>query len=387
MILFDVPTLYVVSTIATISAGAMFLLETLLRRNDSAGRLWSVGYFCIIFAAFASLIATSSPENWWAFAVGNGFYVTGTGLLWAGARVANRKRSLLLIVVLAGAFVAIARIMSGPDGLLHSSLASTYLGAGVFLALAGIEFGSRDLRKLTAARFLSVALTFASAFYVARSVTFVVLGPDTPAYVVLFGPATSSLLEIVATIVGTLALSSIQSDRLRIGDQIDAEFGQRVVIDGMLPPLTFREVAESWLMRAIRERKTLVMLVIEISELEEVNIAFGRGAGDAAIRATGRVTLMHAPTASVIGRLTSPRFVMLMEPPTTESVEAIADNIRDAVLATQLDAQNRFQASIFHGIATTRESGARYDDLLRAASDAVRLNAVEARARADEHTI
>ncbi|MEO5533588.1 MAG: diguanylate cyclase [Pseudolysinimonas sp.] len=384
---FDVPTLYVVTTLVTLAAGAAFLLQTMLRRNDAAGRLWSVAFICSIFAAFASLIATSSDQNWWAFAIGNGFYVTGTGLIWAGARVANRRRSMLPVVVLAGVFVAIVRVMSGTDGVLHSGLATTYLGAGVFLALAAIEFASRDLRKVALGPFLAVALSLASAFYAARSVTSLAIGPDDPAYQALFGPATSSLLEIGAAVVGTLALSSIQSDRFKVSEQIDAEFGQRVAIDGVLQPLTFREVAESWLMRAIRERITLVMLMIDIADLDEVVIAFGRSAGDAAVRATGRVTLLHAPTSSVIGRLASQRFVMLMELPTTDSVEAIADNIRDAVLATQLDSRDRFQVAIFHGIATTRESGARYDDLLRAAADAVAVNAAEAHARADEHTI
>lgn len=387
MIALDAPTLHIVSALAIIATGVFFILETLLRRNDAVGRLWSVFYVGSMFAVFAALVGASSPDTWWAYAIGNGFYVAATGLVWAGARVANRRRSMMSIPVLAGVFVALARLLAGPDGVVQSGAAVTYLGAGILLALAAVEFASRDLRKFAAGPFLALTLGVTALFYGARSATFLAIGADDSTYQALFGPTSSSLVEITTAIIATLALSSIQADRFKRAEQIDADFGQRVAIDGVLLPLTFREMAESWLMRAIRERTTLVLLMIEIADLSEVNVAFGRAAGDAAIRTTGRLTLLHAPTASVIGRVSPRRFVMLMELPTTDAVETIADDIRDAVLATQLDDQDRFRASIYRGIASTRTSGARYDDLVRAASEAVALDRSETRERAEDAAI
>jgi hypothetical protein len=73
-----------------------------------------------------------------------------------------------------------------------------------------------------------------------------------------------------------------------------------------------------------------------------------------------------------------------MELPTNDSVEAIADRIADAVLSTPIDDQDRFRASTFCGVATTRTSGARYDDLLRAATEAVRTDRETIRASAED---
>ena len=74
-----------------------------------------------------------------------------------------------------------------------------------------------------------------------------------------------------------------------------------------------------------------------------------------------------------------------MELSTSDSVEAIADRIGDSVLSTPVDEQDRFRASTFKGIATTRTSGARFDDLFRAAADGVAADKASARALAERH--
>jgi hypothetical protein len=73
-----------------------------------------------------------------------------------------------------------------------------------------------------------------------------------------------------------------------------------------------------------------------------------------------------------------------MELPANDSVDDIADRIGDAVLSTPIDEQDRFRASTFRGSATTRTSGARFDDLLRAAADAVAVDAARSRAIAEQ---
>jgi len=153
-------------------------------------------------------------------------------------------------------------------------------------------------------------------------------------------------------------------------------------LDGILGPRAFRELAESWLLRSVRERTTLVLLVLEVADLDEINIAFGRGAGDGAIRVTARVTATNAPAAALIGRLSARRFGLLMASPTSDSIEEVAHRIGDAVLNATVDDRDRFRVTTFHGTATTRASGCRYDDLLRLAADALALDAAEAREKA-----
>lgn len=383
----DPTTLFVVAGLIICITGVYFILETLLRRNDQVGRMWSVFYVGAIFAVFAMLVGDSSPSTWWAYAVGHGFYVAALGFIWTGTRLANRRRSSLLpIPVLLGAVVIVLRLLAGPGAATAGGSFEMYLGASIFFALAAHEGFRADLGRLTGGRLLATMLTVASLYYGARAVALLALGADNLDFQWVFGTSSASVVEIAVAVIGTLTLSAIQGDRFRQAAIAQAEFGARVAIDGVLVRETFRELSESWLMRSIRERLILVLLVVEVADLAEVNVAFGRAAGDAALRTTGRLTLVHAPTSALIGHVSPRRFAILMELPTHDSVEAIAGRIADAVLSTPIDDQDRFRASIFCGIATTRTVGARYDDLLRAATDAVRVDREAVRAADDERS-
>ncbi len=379
----DATTLFVASGLVIVVAGVSFVLETLLRRNDQVGRLWSVFFVGAIFAVFASYIGSSGPATWWAYAVGHGFYVAALGLLWAGTRQANRARAMLAVPVAAGVLVAAIGLFAGPANAHPGGSLELFLVAAGFLAATSVEAARRELGRIAGGRLLSILLGVAAVFYLGRAIAAFALGMDDAGYQSLFGQTTASLLEIAVAVIGALTLSSIQADRFRKIAIDDAAFGTRLTMDGVVGRDSFRELSESWLMRSIRERTTLVLLLVEVADLAEVNLAFGRAAGDAAIRTAGRIVLVHAPTAALVGHISPRRFALLMKLPSNDSVEAIADRIGDAVLSTPIDDQDRFRASTFCGIATTRTSGARFDDLLRDAADAVAVDrdAVRALAR------
>lgn len=381
----DPATLFLVSSLVITITGVAFIMATVLLRNDLAGRLWSAFYVGAIFAVFATLVGASSEQNWWAYGVGQGFYVTALGLVWAGARAANRRRSLLAVAVAVGILVIVLRLVAGAAGASPSGSVEMYLGAAAFLGLAAFEGARGLLGRLPGGRVLAVLLVLAGLYYGVRAVALLAVGADDPTFVLYFGPTSASLLEITIAVIGTITLLSIQDDRFRQAAIAQAEFGARVSIDGVLVRETFQELAETWLMRSIRERTTLALLIVEVADLSEVNVAFGRAAGDAALRTTGHLALVHAPTAALLGHITPRRFGILMELPTTDSVEAIADRIADAVLSTPIDDQDRFRASTFSGFATTRVSGARYEDLLRDAKAAAARERDAARERAEDN--
>lgn len=378
----DPTTLFVASGLVIVVTGISFILETLLRRNDQVGRLWSVFYLGSIFAVFASYVGASSEATWWAYPIGQAFYVAALGLVWAGTRQANRTRSMLALPVGAGLVVATIGLITGPVGAQPGGSIPMFLFSAAFLGAAAVESARRELGRLAGGRLLAILLSLAAVFYLGRAVAGVLLGVGHDDFQAFFGVTTASLVEIAVAVIGTLTLSSIQADRFRRITIDDAAFGTRLTMDGVVGRDSFRELSESWLMRSIRERTTLVLLLVEVADLAEVNLAFGRAAGDAAIRTAGRLVLVHAPTAALVGHISPRRFALLMKLPSNDSVEAIADRIADAVLSTPIDDQDRFRASTFCGIATTRTSGARFDDLLRDAADAVAVEREAARALA-----
>jgi GGDEF domain-containing protein len=381
----DLPTLAIVNAIVVLVCGIVFLLETIIRRSDEVGRLWSMFFIGMIFALFAYIVGASQPtEAWWAFAAGNGAFVGSLGLVWEGARRANRRRGLVVGVFVAAVATVGAGLLHGPGHGYWTGAVELFLGAALFCGLSAFELTRGSLGRLPSARLLAIGLAIMTIYYVTRAVGFVVLGPQDPVWDAVYGAATSTLIETALTALGAMTLSSMQADRFRAGGVNDADFGTTVTIDGILGAEQFRALTESWLVRSIRSRSTLVFLLVELADLSEVNLAFGRAAGDAAIRLTGRVALLHAPTASLVGHLSPRRFALVMELSTSDSVDAIADRIGDSVLSTPVDEQDRFRASTFKGVATTRTSGARYADLYRAAADAVAADKARARALAEQ---
>lgn len=379
----DHSTLVIVNGIIVLVCGVAFLLETIMRRSDEVGRLWSMFFIGMTFAMFAYVVGSAQPGAWWAFAVGNGAFVGSLGLVWAGARRANKRRSPVLAAVATAVVVAAVGLVQGPGQGFLTGAIPLFVGAALFCGLSAVEFARGLLARLPSARVLAAGLALMTVYYFTRSVGFVILGPGDPLWNLFYGPATATLIEIALAALGAMMLSSMQADRFR-ESAVNADFGVGVNIDGILASADFRAQAESWLVRSIRSRTPLVLLLVDLADLSEVNVAFGRAAGDAAIRLTGRVALAHAPTASLVGRLSGGRFALLMELPTGTSVEAIADRIGDSVLSTPVDEKDRFRASTFAGSASTRTSGARFDDLYRAAADELSVARETAHALAAE---
>jgi GGDEF domain-containing protein len=382
----DPTTLFAVAGLITIVCGAYFLLETLLRRNDLVGRLWSVFFIAAMFVVFSYIVSALDPGMWWAQAPANGGYVVAVGMLWSGARAANERRALVLVPLSAGAVVAVATLLPGVEGGYWAGSLEMFLGIAVFAGLGAWELGRSQLGRMQSARILSVMLAAVAVFYLARAAGLVFLGPDSPVFETYLGTAASTIFELCLSVIGTVSLSSVQAERFTrsSGGPLDTRDGVRP--DGILGPQAFREFAESWLLRSVRERVTLVFLVVEIADLEEINIAFGRAAGDSAIRLTARLMVTNAPAASLIGQLSARRFAVLTSFPTTDSIEGVAHRIGDAVLDATVDERDRFRVTTFHGIATTRTSGSRYDDLLQAATEAVALDSAATREKATAET-
>lgn len=379
----DITTLLVTGGLTTIVCTVYFLLETLLRRNDAAGRLWSVFYVGSIFTVFSYVISQTARDAWWTMVPANGAFVVAVGILWCGARVANRRGSLLLLPFLAGVAVAIATLIPGREGGYWAGSVEMFVAIAVLAGLGALEFSRGSLGSMLSARILSVMLAVVSLFFAGRAGALTLLGPDDATFTTFFGTAAATIFELCLVVVGTITLSSVQAERFDRPGRGERD-ARGIHLDGVLGARAFRELAESWLLRSLRERATLVLLVLEIADLDDINVAFGRAAGDTAVRVTARAAVTHAPTAVLIGRITPRRFALLMPLPANDSVEAIADRIGEALLNTAIDDHDRFRVTTFRGITSTRTAGSRYDDLVRAAADAVALDAAAARSRAEQ---
>jgi diguanylate cyclase (GGDEF)-like protein len=377
----DPGTVALLSGLIVTLCGVTFILNATLRRNDGVGRLWSVGFTAGILQTLAYTVWAGQHSTWWALAVGNAAFPIALGMMWAGCRRLNGRRSLLWVPLIVGIAVALAVVVRGPAGGAWAGAVEMFIAIVAFAGLAASETLTGRLRRNLNARTLAVVFVAVGLFYLGRAVALIILGPEDDTFTAYFGSISATLVTLCLVVVATVTLSLIHAESFATRKHADtaSDTGQ---IDGIAGPRLFRELAESWLLRSVRERSTLVVILFDLANLEEINVAFGRAAGDRAIRLVGRIAATQAPAAALVGHLGPDRFAVLLPLPAGEDVSAVADRIAAAIINTPLDDADRFRASAFVGMASTRTSGSRYDGLLDAATDAV-LEAANAGSDAD----
>ena len=106
----DLYSVLVMTALVVNVSGILFIVETLLRRDEGAGRIWALAFLAAMLTTLAYVIWAQSPEAWWAVAVGNarsspapaacGSDAGGsTGAGWGGPRRSSPRRSLAAAVV------------------------------------------------------------------------------------------------------------------------------------------------------------------------------------------------------------------------------------------------------------------------------------------------
>jgi diguanylate cyclase len=366
----DITTVAAVSGLIVILCGMTFILNTTLRRNDRVGRLWSVGFVGGILETLAYTIEGLQPSAWWAIAVGNGAFVLAIGMLWSGYRAANDRRSLYGIPLAAGAAVALAVLVRGAEGGIWAGALEMFAATAVFAGLGFIETLRGWLGRSLNARIVGIASLIMAVYYALRAVLLVTVGVDDRVFQIGFNPTTATLINLGLIVVGTISISMMQAERFRrpgLSAPSDSE------ADGLLGGEQFRTLAEAWLRRAMRDQQTLAIVLIELANIDEVNLAFGRTMGDNAIRLMGRLAMDDAPAASLVGRLSRQRFAILLPMTDEDDARVVADRINGDALVSPLDDADRFRAATYIGITSTRAAGSRYEDLLETAEAVLEL--------------
>lgn len=366
----DITTVAAVSGFIVIICGVTFILNTTLRRNDRVGRIWSVAFVAAILETLAYTIEGLQPAAWWAIAVGNGSFVLAIGMLWSGYRAANERRSLYGVPLAVGTAVSAAVLVRGAEGGIWAGAVEMFVATAAFAGLGFVETLRGWLGRSLNARILGISSLVMAVYYTVRTALFVTVGVHDRVFEVGFSPTTATLVDLGLVVVGTFTLSILQRERFRrpgLNAPSDSE------ADGLLAPDQFRVLAEGWLRRAVRDRATLALVLVELANIDEINLAFGRIVGDNAIRLMGRLTLDGAPAAALVGRLSRRRFAILLQMEGEEDARLVADRINSDALNSPLDDADRFRPATYIGITSTRAAGSRYEDLLETAEAVLEL--------------
>ena len=125
---FDLATLMAINAAVTIASGAVFVLNTIFRRYDRAGRIWTLGFIAGMLTSISYLVWAVFPGLGLVVVIGNATYLLSVAMIWSGARAYNGRRPLVWIPGIAAALVVVATIVEYPVN-------ADWAGSGVLFAL------------------------------------------------------------------------------------------------------------------------------------------------------------------------------------------------------------------------------------------------------------
>lgn len=150
-------------------------------------------------------------------------------------------------------------------------------------------------------------------------------------------------------------ISSVDSRVQRY--RILRSFMVRDSLTGLLNHTKIKEELESEIMRAERQKNSLVFAMLDIDFFKKVNDNYGHPAGDRVIKSLSRLLQQRLRKTDVIGRYGGEEFAVILKDTDAAGAFAILDNIRQAFEKILQHAENgEFSVTFSCGVAAYPES-------------------------------
>ena len=297
----DLASVHLITALVVNVSGVLFIIETILRRDEGAGRIWSLAFLAGMLTTLAYTVWVLSEGAWWAIAVGNASFVAGTGCMWLGCRRFNGRRmqwaSLVVAAGVIGAAAAVA--VEGAQGGDWAGALWMFVPLLAFAAAGAVECFRGDMRESRTAWVLGAVLGFQSLYYVSRTTAFVTSGPDSALFRTAFGTISTSFLTVTLTIVAVVVTSVLRASRAPMRGYLmrapsdDAESG---IVDGSSFPALLEVLCD----RASRRGELVAVTSVRLDDLDEISTAFGSDVAGAVSETWRAGVRRHAPTNAVV---------------------------------------------------------------------------------------
>lgn len=271
----DSMSVLVVTALVVNVSGILFILETLLRRDEGAGRVWAIAFLAAMLTTLSYIIWSQQPAAWGAVAVGNAAFVVGTGCLWLGCRRFNDRRIdwASALVGLAAMGAAVAVIVAGADGGDWAGAVWMFIPLVAFAGAGAVECMRGVLGESRSAWVLAAVLGAQSLYYISRTTAFLTSGPDSALFQTAFGTIPTSLVTVVLTIVAVVVASVLRAGRVPMRGFVASPFAE--ASDGVQPTGTFSRAFADVCGRAQERGDSLAVISVRIDDLEQISTAFG----------------------------------------------------------------------------------------------------------------
>ncbi|KHK96955.1 hypothetical protein LK09_13690 [Microbacterium mangrovi] len=265
------------TAVVVIVSGTFFIVETMLRRDEGAGRVWSVAFLSAMLTTLAYMVWAVDPTVMWPVAVGNTTFVVGTGCMWLGCRVFNGRRMTIatLTVAVGGIGALLTVLLAGPDAGDWAGAPWMFACILLFAALGCVESVRGDMGTYRTSWGLCAVLGLQAVFYLGRIVVVIAEGFDSTLFNTWFGSAMTSVLTVILTIVALVVTSVLRADRAGQRGPARLESSAPLGTDDVLPIASFTVLLTRAAERAATRAEELAVLAVRMDDLPQISSAFG----------------------------------------------------------------------------------------------------------------
>ncbi|MBU4465379.1 MAG: hypothetical protein KKH75_05990 [Actinobacteria bacterium] len=298
----DTVTVAVMTSLVVNVCGIAFISDTLIRRDEGAGRVWSLGFLAGMLTTISYLVWAVAPASWWAIAVGNGAFVAGTGCLWLGCRVFNGRAMLIPSLIVSGAvaIAVIAVLVAGPKGGDWAGALWMFAALLVFAALGSAECLRGEMGRSRTSWGFAFVLGLQALYYALRIPIFLIVGPESELFRTGFGVIPTGILTVILTIIAVIVTSILRAGRAQLRGY-EEHAVEIAASDGMLSAASFDVTLRELAGRASRRGELVGVIVITIDDIGQISTAFGSDVARAVTNRWRIAVRRYAPSNAFVG--------------------------------------------------------------------------------------
>ncbi|MCB1274901.1 MAG: GGDEF domain-containing protein, partial [Leucobacter sp.] len=304
------------------------------------------------------VVGLGTPGVVWDVYVGSGTFTFMVAAMHAAMRAARGLRPLMGLSIGLAVGVAAFGAIGGALGL-DLNDGGQFAVTGTLAVLIAYHASSPPLRGSANARLIAVGFAVVAAYQFLRLGFHIAVGREQRLTIPFVDDTSANLILDSFLVVITITLCLFQAERVTGRPELVADAGS-----GVVSSVAFRNVGESWLRLANRRGRSFTLLVVEIVNLEEIGVAFGREQREAAFRAVNGVVLAALPLGSLVGRTSASRTAALLVLPPELDPATLAARIERDVLRAVVDEADRFRAAVQVAVEEAMPGDERLDDLL-----------------------
>lgn len=375
----DLDSVMAMTALVVTVSGVLFVAETVIRRDDGAGRIWAAAFLSGPVAMLSYLVSLYMPSVWWAVVVGNAAYVSTLSAMWLGCRRYN-ERSMgwaTALVIAAGVAAGTAVLVAGPDGGQWAGARTLLALLALFGVLGAVECLRGALHATGTAWVLAGVFGLHAVVDVVRLISFVIQGPDAEVFASGLSTIRASVVTVTLTIVALVVVSVLRAGRTPVRGIRELTGARSRTMDemaratgadsGVLVAEQFWIALQGLLTRARWHDEIVAVVAVRVGDLARIGIAFGSEAAREVAQTWRQSVRRHAPAVSRVGE--DGASVLLVTTVVASRAEGrrVADRIARGVFEDLRTVPEAALPAVGVGLALTIDDGGDAKQLVAAA--------------------